>query len=308
MVSWELMQRAEYKTVDVWGLNVRYVDTGDTGNSGEAGNSREDGDGPVVLLLHGLADSLLSWYCNIYALADAGFRVIAPDLPGFGDSDKPDHLEYDPVSAAEFVYDLSLVLKLEKVSLVGNSAGGLISGLFALEHPDMVDRMALVCSGGFGRKVSWLLRAISIPVLGNLVYQPWFNSQIGVTKRLFYQPPEILEELLPEMDRMKLLPGAKSAVLRSIRSTIDPRGIRKEAYILERLKDSKVPLMTIWGENDRIIPVRYAEDVRRELPQSEVRVIPECGHWPQMEKPEQFNPMLISFLKSDSVQTPSDES
>jgi pimeloyl-ACP methyl ester carboxylesterase len=301
------MQRAEYKRVDVWGLNVRYVDTGEPGDARKASDSREAGDGPVVLLLHGLADSLLSWYCNIDALADAGFRVIAPDLPGFGDSDKPDHLEYDPVSAAEFVYDLSQVLKLDKFSLVGNSAGGLISGLFALENPDMVEKMALVCSGGFGRKVSWLLRAISIPVLGNLVYQPWFNSQIGITKRLFHQPPEILDELLPEMDRMKLLPGAKLAVLHSIRSTISLRGIRKEAYILERLKDSKVPLLTVWGENDRIIPVNYAEDVHRELPHSEVQVIPECGHWPQMEKPEQFNPMLISFLKGDSAQTTPDQ-
>ena len=89
------MQRAEYKTVDVWGLNVRYVDTG------------ENGDGPVEQQHHGLADSLLSWYCNIDALADAGFRAIAPDLPGSGESDKPGHLEYDPGSAAEFVYDLS---------------------------------------------------------------------------------------------------------------------------------------------------------------------------------------------------------
>ena len=83
------MQQAEYKTISVWGLNVRYIDTG------------EAGDGPVVLLLHGLADSLLSWYCNVDALAGAGYRVIAPDLPGSGESDKPGHLEYDPDSAAE---------------------------------------------------------------------------------------------------------------------------------------------------------------------------------------------------------------
>ena len=301
------MQRAEYKTVDVWGLNVRCIDTGKHGDTRIPRDAGEEGVRPVVVLLHGLADSLLSWYCNIDALADAGFRVIAPDLPGFGDSDKPDHLEYDPVSAAEFVYDLSQVLKLEKFSLVGNSAGGLISGLFALEHLDMVNKMALVSSGGFGRKVSWLLRAISTPVLGNLVYQPWFNSQISITKRLFHRPPEFLEELLPEMDRMKLLPGVKSAVLHSIRSTINLRGVRKEAHILERLKDSKVPLLTVWRENDQVIPVRYAEDVRRELPQSTVRVIPECGHWPQMEQPGQFNAMLISFLEGDAVQTPADK-
>ena len=287
------MQRAEYKTVNVWGLNVRYV---------------EAGGGPVVLLLHGLADSLLSWYCNIDALADAGFRVIAPDLPGSGDSDKPDHLEYDPNSAAEFIYDFCQELGIAKLSLVGNSAGGLISGLFALEHPEMVENMALVAPGGFGRRISWLLRAISIPVLGDLLYRPWLNRKIGITKHLFHRPAAVLEKLLPEMNRLKALPGARAAVLRSIRANIDLRGVRQGAYILERLKNSTVPLLTVWGAEDRVIPIEYSEDVQRELPDSTVRVIQQCGHWPQMEKPEQFNHMLISFLTGGSVPAAQDES
>jgi len=280
------MQRAEYKTTDIWGLNIRYV---------------EAGDGPVVLLIHGLADSLLSWYCNIDALAYAGYRVIAPDLPGSGESDKPGHLDYDPVSAAEFIYDFSQELGLKKFSLVGSSAGGLIAGLFALENPDMAEKMVLVCSGGFGRRVSWLLRILSVPLLGNLVYQLWLNNKMGVTKRLFYRTPPILDELLPEMEQMKLLPGAREAVLSALRSTVTLRGIRNQAYILERLKDSAVPLMTVWGANDTIIPAVHAEDVRRELPGSIVQIIPECGHWPQMEHPEQFNPLLISFLNGDPI-------
>jgi 4,5:9,10-diseco-3-hydroxy-5,9,17-trioxoandrosta-1(10),2-diene-4-oate hydrolase len=280
------MQRSEYKTTDIWGLNIRYV---------------EAGDGPVVLLIHGLADSLLSWYCNIDALAYAGYRVIAPDLPGSGESDKPGHLDYDPVSAAEFIYDFSQELGLKKFSLVGSSAGGLMAGLFALENPDMVEKMALVCSGGFGRRVSWLLRILSVPLLGNLVYQLWLNNKMGVTKRLFYRTPPILDELLPEMERMKLLPGAREAVLSALRSTVTLRGIRNQAYILERLKDSAVPLMTVWGANDTIIPAVHAEDVRRELPGSIVQIIPECGHWSQMEHPEQFNPLLISFLNGDPI-------
>ena len=280
------MQRAEHKTVSVWGLNIRYV---------------QAGEGPVVLLLHGLAASLLTWYCNIDVLADAGYRVIAPDLPGYGDSDKPGHLDYGPVSAADFVYDFSQELGLERFSMVGSSAGGLIAGLFALEYPAMVERMVLVGSGGFGRKLSWFLRVMSIPVLGGLVYQPWLNNKMGVSKYLFYQPPAILEELLPEMDRVKLLPGARTAMLRSVSSSINLWGLRKEAYILERLKGSEVPLMTVWGANDIIIPVSHAAAVRRELPESTVRIIPECGHWPQMEKPGQFNPMLTSFLGGGPV-------
>ena len=289
----ESMQQAAYKTADVWGLNIRYV---------------EAGDGPVVLMLHGLADSLLSWYINIDCLADAGYRVIAPDMPGSGESDKPGHLEYDPDSAAEFVYDFTQELGIEKLSLVGNLAGGLIAGLFSLEHPDIVEKMALVSSGGFGRRVFWLLRILSVPVLGEMIYQPRLNSKMGLARRLFHRPPDILEELLPEIDRLKELPGARNAVLRSIRSSITLRGLRQREYIVERLKDSQVPLMTVWGADDRTIPVAHAEDVRRELPGSIIHIIPECGHWPQMEKPGLFNPMLTEFLKGGPARTTQHES
>lgn len=287
------MKRAEHKTANVWGLNVRYV---------------QAGDGPVVLLLHGLASSLLTWYCNIDVLADAGYRVIAPDLPGHGDSDKPSHLDYGPDSAANFVYDFSQELGLMRFSLVGSSAGGLIAGLFAMEHPAMVERMALVGSAGFGREMPWYLRIISIPVVGDLVYQPRINNRMGVTKYLFHRPPAVLEKLLPEMNRVKLLPGARNAVLRSVRSSVNLMGLRKHSYILEGMKGSEAPLMTVWGAEDIIIPVSHAENVRRELPESVVRVIPECGHWPQMEKPGQFNPMLIRFLGGGPVQPAQQES
>ena len=130
-----------------------------------------------------------------------------------------------------------------------------------------------------------MLRVISIPVLGNIVYKTLVNENIGITKHLFHRPPDILEELLPEMNRRGQLPGVRIAALRSTHSNITLRGVLKDRYILERLKDSEVPLMTVWGSEDKIIPVRHAEDVRRNLPNSIVQIIPECGHWPRMEKP-----------------------
>ena len=283
-----MMQRAEKRSASVWGLNVNYV---------------QAGEGPVVLLLHGLGTSLVSWACNIDALADAGYTVIAPDLPGSGDSDKPGHLDYSPDSAADFIFEFTEELGLKRFSLVGNSAGGVIAALFALEHPDMVEKMVLVGTGGFGRKVSWFFRIISVPLLGDLLYNRWLNEKLETTKFLFYRPPAIVDELLPEINRVKQLPGIRKAMLRSIRSSISIRGLRQRSYILGPLKASQVPLLIIWGAEDIIISASHAEAASRELPESIVRVIPECGHWPQMEKPDLVNPMLISFLRGEPVQT-----
>ena len=283
------MERAEHKRVSVWGLDVHYVQA----PSGVSGPEK-----PVVVLLHGLGTSLITWYCNIDPLVDAGFTVIAPDLPGFGDSDKPDHLDYAPASAAKFIYYLAQALKLEKFSLVGNSAGCVVAGLFALEHPEMVEKMALIAPGGFGRRATWFLRLVSVPLLGELIYRPWFTERAETTRYMFHRPPPILEELFPELLRIKRMPGTRMAMLKSIRSSINIRGLRPEGYILDRLKDCQVPLMTIWGEEDVIIPVAHAEVVRRQLPESSLHIIPECGHWPHMEKPDVVNAMLTEFLLS----------
>ena len=135
------MDRARHKNIVLQGVNVRYV---------------QAGQGPVVLLLHGLGASWVTWSQNIEPLAQAGFTVLALDLPGHGDSDKPGHLSYDPISGAQLLYDFAKTLSVERWSLVGSSAGGLIVGLFALDHPEIVDRLVLVGSGGLGKSISWV--------------------------------------------------------------------------------------------------------------------------------------------------------
>jgi 4,5:9,10-diseco-3-hydroxy-5,9,17-trioxoandrosta-1(10),2-diene-4-oate hydrolase len=275
------MLRAEHKSLVLGKLNVHYV---------------QAGQGPVVLLLHGLGTSLVTWSRNIEPLAAAGFTVLAPDLPGHGDSDKPAHLSYDPVDGARLIHQFLQSLGVERVSLVGNSAGGLVVGLFALSHPEKVDRLVLVASGGLGRRVSWFLRVFSLPVLGELLYQPQLQN-VDISKRIFYQAPPFLDEIMAEMYRVRALPGVRRAGLRAIRSSINFLGLRQNRYILPRLKQSPVPLLTVWGREDNIIPVSHARLVRQELPHSVVRIMPQCGHWPHMEKAEQFNDLLIRFLR-----------
>jgi len=275
-------QWLEHKTVEVDGINVHYI---------------KSGEGPVVLLLHGLGTSLITWSRNIKPLTDAGYTVVAPDLPGHGDSDKPKSLKYDPPAGARLIHRFLRALEIQRLSMVGSSAGGLVAALFTLDYPEKVERLVLVASGGLGRRISWILRMMSLPVLGEVLYQPWVHEKFDVSKWIFYRPPPFLSEILPEMARVRALPGSRRAVLRSIRSSINFRGLRKRHFILNRLQQCTVPMMTVWGEEDIILPVSHATAMQEALPHSVVRTIPECGHWPHMEKADEFNDLLARFLR-----------
>ena len=249
-------------------------------------------------MVHGLGASLVIWLRNVDPIAEAGFTVLALDLPGHGDSDKPKHLSYDPLSGAQLLHDFVSALGVERLSVVGSSAGGLMVGLIALEHPEKVDRLVLVGSGGLGKRVSWFLRMISLPVVGELFYQPWLHRKMGTTKKIFYKPPPFIDEVLLELHRVRSLPGSKRASSRSLRSSINYFGLRRQRYVVDRLKECPVPLLTVWAEEDIIIPISQADMIRRELPNSTVHTMPEYGHWPHMEKPDEFNLLLADFLRT----------
>ena len=281
MTATALMKRARIDDIRVDGLKVRYAVAG---------------EGPAVLLVHGLATSMITWCRNIDALAEAGFKAIAVDLPGYGGSELADHRGYSPESAADFLVDFAGEMGIDRFSVVGNSAGGLVAGVTALEFPERVESVALVGSAGLGKRVSWPLRLISIPVVGELVYKPQMIGKYALTKRIFYRPPEFLEEILPEMVRVRCLPHGPHVMLQSVRSGINLLGLRPEHQILGRLPQLQAKLLTVWGEDDLVIPPIRAEDIRRVVPDSAVHVLTECGHWPHMEKPEEFNDILIKFL------------
>ena len=285
------MEGCQKTFVTPGGINVHYL---------------EAGEGPPVLLVHGLATSMVTWYCNIDALVSGGYRVLALDLPGHGDSDKPKDLDYEPAGAAELIQQFLIALGLDRISLVGNSAGGLVVSLFSLAYPQQVEKLVLVAPGGMGRHVTWLLRAMSVPVIGELFYQPRLQSPMNLARRIFFRPPPILAEVLPEMERVRNLPGTRHAAIKSIRSSVSLLGQRRKSFILDRLRELKRPLMTIWGEEDAIIPASQAIAVRRALPRSVTRVLPECGHWPHMEKAEQFNELLVRFLDGSLTNTTPD--
>ena len=191
-------------------------------------------------------------------------------------------------------------LGIDRFSLVGNSAGGLVAGVTALAHPQRVEKVALVGSAGLGKRISWPLRLISIPVVGELIYKPQMISKDALIKRIFYRPPDFLDEIMPEMVRVRCLPHGPQVMLQSVRSGVNLLGIRPEHHILNRLGELEAQLLAVWGEDDLVIPPIEEDDVRRVVPDSTVQVLPECGHWPHMEKPDEFNRILIDFLSRPS--------
>ena len=273
----------QYAEVD--GVRVHYV---------------EAGEGPPVLLLHGLGGSLAVWWENILPLAGR-FRVIALDLPGHGDS-APSRTSYRPEEGVEFLQGFLHVLGLDAVSLAGNSAGGLVAALFALASPERVERLVLVAPVGLGPELAWFVRLGSLPVLGRLLDLPAFRSPGAIRRAMLFHARSLDGALVREMARLRGLPRVRDAVYRALRACVTLRGLRREYVLLERLRRLARPLLVVWGREDRVIPVAHAARAAQVLEEAQVVVFPQCGHWPQLERAPEFNALVVRFLSGTAGQ------
>ncbi len=272
----------ESKFVDVGGIRTHYLVAG---------------EGPPLLLLHGLGASVATWRDNIAALAGK-FRVYAIDLPGHGDTDKPRDMDYKMETMSAFLLEFLRIQKLEKVSLIGNSAGGSLGLQFALDHPERIDKLVLSDIAGLGRDASIYIRLVTLPLLGEVLE----SSKVGGTRfmlyNVFFDKGFVGDGLLQELYRSRQMKGAKEAVVRTIRNGVNIRGIKKRFLFLDHLKDLKVPMLLVWGAQDSIFPAAHAHEVAKAAPNVVVRVFDQCGHWPHMEKSSEFNALVENFLIS----------
>ena len=254
-----------------------------------------EGEGPAVVLVHGLGASLSVWGANISPLAE-GHSVYALDLPGHGKSDKPKEVDYGAVSGAHFLVSFMDSVGISKATLIGNSAGGLVTALCALAYPHRLERLVLVDAGGLGRQLAWFLRFASLPLLGELLQTPNVRNPRNLIKSVFYEPQDLSDDLMMELMWARNIPAAKKAVLRAVRSGINLWGLRRNMVVLHRLKQFLKPVLIIWGREDRIIPVAHAHRAAQVLPNCQVHVISRCGHWPQLERADEFNSLVLGFL------------
>jgi pimeloyl-ACP methyl ester carboxylesterase len=289
------MSLVEVKTETLHGRPVTYA---------------EAGEGPALLLIHGMGGTFQNWQEVIEPLART-HTVIAPDLPGHGASG-PGGGDYSVGALAAGLRDLLFALDHKRVTLVGHSLGGGIAMQFAYQFPEMVERLVLVSSGGLGPEVSPILRAATLPGADLFIAATAaIGQRVGptVTRGLS------LIGLRPNADVAEVVRGygsltdpiRRAAFLATVRAVIGTGGQRVDASDRLYLAEA-VPVMIVWGSRDPIIPAHHGEDAHDHIPGSRLEIFDDVGHMPQIEAPLRFVSTLEDFLaKTEPAQFDADE-
>ena len=264
------------------------------------------GSGPAVLLLHGLGCDHTTWDAVIEPLS-RHYTVIAPDLLGHGQSDKP-RADYTLGGFANGMRDLLTVLGIDKATVVGHSFGGGVAMQFAYQFPERTERLMLVASGGLGLEVSPGIRAISTPgfhqVMGLLTLPGIRHAGRAGLRALAATGLSLTRDLGEVANIYETFrdPKARHAVRHVVRAVVDWQGqivtMVDRAYLTEAM-----PMWVVWGRNDTVIPVRHANRAAEVAPTARIEVIPDSGHFPHKDHPQRFAQILHDFVRTTEPAT-----
>jgi len=268
---------------------------------------RMAGDGPALLLLHGIGDNSSTWTEIIPHLAEK-YTVIAPDLLGHGRSDKP-RADYSVAAYANGMRDLLSTLGIDHATVIGHSLGGGIAMQFAYQFPQMVDRLILVSAGGITTDVHPLLRLAATPILNEalkLLRLPgavpavrWVGTVLTRLHGTALYPGAALHDT-PDLVRILTElpdPTAHEAYLRTLRAVVDWRG--QTVTMLDRCYlTASLPVQLIWGDRDTVIPVSHAHTAHAAMPDSRLETFPGAGHFPFRDDPLRFVHTVEKFLSA----------
>src|SRR3954467_1932455 len=257
------------------------------------------GEGPDMLLLHGLGGTKSSFFDTAAALSRR-YRVHAIDLPGFGGSSKPTLAPYGAAFAAKAVIGTMDALNIARAHLVGNSMGGRVAIEVGLTRPDRVGGIALLSPAvAFVRRDwHWLVRfarpelGMLPPSLGRRRIEQTFWALFADRDLV---DPSVADIVADEFERIYRSPGARMAFLSSARALYLEAPFGRRGFY-PRLAQLRPPALFVWSSHDRIIPERFRPHVERWLPQAEQVVLQGCGHAPQVERPERTNGLLERFF------------
>lgn len=262
---------------------------------------RDQGEGEVLLLIHGMAGSSETWRSVIPPLAKK-FRVIAPDLLGHGESAKP-RTDYSLGAFAVWLRDFLDELGVSRATVIGHSLGGGVAMQFVYQHPDYAQRLILISSGGLGPYVGWVLRLLSAPgaELVLPVIAPTPVLSVGNKLRSWLRGAGIQSPRGAELWNAysSLSDGeTRQSFLKTLRSVVDYRGQAVSALNRLRLRE-ELPVMAIWGERDGIIPVDHAYAAHEARTDARLEVLPDVGHFAQVEAPMRVVELIEDFIVTD---------
>ncbi len=274
--------------IDVDGIRTRYWQAG--------------GEGPALVLVHGIASSVEDWKNNIGALAE-GRRVLALDLPGCGRSAKPAGYDYSLNGLAKFILKFMDALNLPSAHLCGFSMGGRLALECAHIAPERVLSLVLSAPAAIGPDTIINFRLASLYGLGELLTKPSRFGMRMLMRTAYADPSKVTDAMIDERVALGKLPGAQSAFLTMLRGMIRLKGFHPQiiSEVQGWLPEINQPTLVIWGRKDRFLPARHADILGRLLPRCSVRLYDESGHLSQAEQSAMFNQDIDAFLSGQAA-------
>ena len=282
------VQTPDYKTDDFFGLEDKWLETAE----GELTHYHEMGEGTPILFLHGSGTGVTAaanWWLNLPQLAEVG-RCIAIDSIGYGQTVVADGTEYGIKEWVRHAVRVLDALGIEKTWIVGNSLGGWLAFQFALDFPERL--AGIVSMGTGGAKMTGALAGHSKPDLS--------PAGIRKTLELFVVDKSLVTDELVELRYQSALNDTASDRLQEVVAARD-RDRHELPLDFDRLAELDIPVLLIHGVQDVVIPVSRTWDLLNTIPNADAHIFSQCGHWSQVERAEEFNHVIINYLRARGV-------
>jgi 2-hydroxy-6-oxonona-2,4-dienedioate hydrolase len=279
------MQDIPIRITDVSGCNIRYFDYDYDNQAAQSNDCKK-----TLVFLHGLGASADRFLSVAPTLSEYGFRVVAPDIIGFGYSNKPT-ADYTIDFFIGFLEEFLENVHINKMSIVGSSFSGLLGAEFAVRFNNRIEELALVAPAVSTKPAT---PALSLYTLAAL--RPTYDTVRAAFQEMAYDPSSVTHQTIRDfMNRNKF----KNAWIAFSRTLLGIHNL--PLNFSDRLSRITAPTLLIWGDNDKVIPLQYASEYTDKIPNYRLEVIENCGHAPYIERPTKFNEILLEFLARDKL-------
>jgi pimeloyl-ACP methyl ester carboxylesterase len=295
-----LLERTGWRTIPLDELRAkyespesRYIEV-----DGTRIHYRVEGEGPALLLLHGVLAQLQTWDGWVERLREH-YRLVRLDVPGFGLTGPMASGDYTPEYAVEFFEKIRRALGYERFHLAGSSLGGFLSWYYAAKYPQHVDKLILIDPLSYPQRMPWLMRFSILPGIRHIARYcvPRSFIELGV-RQVYGDSSKVTPTIIDRYHELLLREGNRGAMLEYFRSAGRYFAHGSERGLWDSMPDVRADTLVMWGAADAWLPVSHVERFRRDLPAAKIKVYPGVGHIPMEEIPEQTAQDAREFLSS----------